>query len=482
MGRHTRRLNEALLDVAGHIEGDPEGIDRIGAMMPPQHGKSTMTSHYGPAWLLGNYPDLRIILGSYNDEFASFWGSKVRDVLNEIGPEIFGVKVRSTSRAVSRWGIEGHDGGMYTVGKGGSVTGRSAHVFIFDDPFSGPRDAESDTEREKAWNWYISVARTRLRPNGVIILIQTRWHEDDIAGRIQRRIEQGKTDENWTWLVFPAIADGLEPGEVDNLGRGEGEPLFPEVGYDLTWLKNQRQEMLTEGRGSYFWEALYQQRPIPLGGGIFKRIWERYYWVEEEGGLEMLVLGRPGMPPKKVAVAACVKFITVDLAAADTEGSAFNVIATWLLTPDRELVLWDLVRFQDEGAKQTRMIKRAHQVQRGAFVGVESVAYQLNEVKRLRSQGVPVRELKPGGRSKIGRALTAAAFQEAGNLYFPLHGGEEYMHDVQRELYGFPKAKTKDIVDVTAYAAIEAGKFPTGPPPEDALEELAHRSYWRGGP
>lgn len=479
LGRHTRLLDNALQDVGlGNIK-------RLMVTMPPQHGKSTETSHYFPAWFLGENPHKHVILLSYNDEFAAEWGGKVRDVLTEVGPEVFGVSVSQSSSATSRWTIKGAGrgprGGMKTAGMTkGSVTGRTAHVMIIDDPFAGPDDAESDAEREKRWNRYTSIARTRLRPDGAIILIQTRWHEDDIAGRILRRIREGKTEEEWTVLDFPAIAEGLLPGETDEIGRVNGDPLWPEV-YDLAWLENQRREMISEGMGLYYWSALYQQKPIPLGGGMFRKAWERRYTVEEEGGLEVLrlVSGMGEGRPKRVAVLSCAKIVTVDLAAADTEGSAFTVVATWLVTPDGDLVLWDLIRIRAEGPEQTRLIETVYKIQRPDYVGIESVGYQLTEVQRIAAKGIPVKELKPGGRSKAGRALTAAAFQEGGRLHFPLYGGESYMPDYERELYGFPKFKTKDMVDVTSYAAMEAAKMPIGDPPEEALESLAHKSYWR---
>jgi hypothetical protein len=447
--------------------------------MPPQHGKSTLTSHYGPAWSLGLNPTKRIILASYNDGFAGEWGGKVRDVLTELGPEVFGVRVSQTSSATSKWSLRGYPGGMVTAGAArGSVTGRTAHLFILDDPFAGPEDAESQLERDKRWNWYTTVARTRLRPDGAIILIQTCWHEDDIAGRILDRVRRKETEEEWLHLDFPAIAEGMPPGETDVIGRVNGEPLFPEMGYDLAFLKNQRREMITAGYGNYFWTALYQQKPIPLGGGFFKRENARYYTLDDEAGLELLALARPDAQPKRVAVAACTKIMTVDLAAADTEGSAFTVVATWLITPDKDLILWDLIRTRVEGAGQTRLVQSVYNVQKPSYVAVESVAYQLNEVKRLREGGIPCKELKPGGRSKEGRALTASAYQEGGMLYFPLVGGEDYMLDYERELYGFPKHATKDQVDVTAYAAIEAAAMPSMPPDESILGDLSHQSYW----
>src|SRR5690348_3861723 len=213
---HLRLLSDALWRVAaGHIR-------RLMVFMPPRHGKSELVSHYFPAWYLGTRPNRRVILTSYEADFAATWGRKVRDVLAEFGPTLYGVRVRDDSSAANRWDLAEHTGGMVTAGVGGPITGRGADVLIIDDPVKNADDALSATMRERVWEWWRSTAYTRLEPSGAAVLVMTRWHEDDLAGRLLGEMEQG--GEHWEVLRLPAIAEE----EDDALGRHPGEALWPQ--------------------------------------------------------------------------------------------------------------------------------------------------------------------------------------------------------------------------------------------------------------
>ncbi len=200
---HLELLNRSLMDVASGV------IKRLMICMPPRHGKSEFTSKYFPAWYLGTFPDRRIILTSYEAEFAKEWGRKVRDILQEHGQSYFGVSVRPDTSAANRWNLTGRAGGMVTSGVGGPITGKGADLLIIDDPVKNAEEADSETYRNRAWEWYTSTAYTRLEPGGALILIQTRWHEDDLAGRILEAMEGG--GEQWHVLSLPALS---ETGEV----------------------------------------------------------------------------------------------------------------------------------------------------------------------------------------------------------------------------------------------------------------------------
>ena len=256
---HINLLNEKLQEIAF---GDTK---RLMVFLPPRHGKSMLVSHYFPAWYLGMFPDKRVILTAYEADFAATWGRRARDVLNEYGNTVFGIEVNNKSSAANRWDIKGHSGGMVTAGVGGPITGKGADILIIDDPVKNAEEANSQTYRDKTWEWYQSTAYTRLEPNGSIILIMTRWHEDDLAGRILHQIEQDK-GEHWEIINLPAIAE-----DHDILGRNIGEPLWPGR-YDLNEL-----ERIKYTTGSYWWSALYQQRPQPPEGGLLKRSWIKYY-------------------------------------------------------------------------------------------------------------------------------------------------------------------------------------------------------------
>jgi predicted phage terminase large subunit-like protein len=266
---HLAMLNRKMVGVA---TGE---IRRQMSLQPPRTGKSEFRSKYFPAWYLGTYPHRRVILASYNADFAAEWGQKVRDLLERVGEEYFGIKVRQDRRASDNWGIVDHEGGMQTTGIGGSLTGRGAHLLLIDDPVKDAEDAMSPTMRQKCWDWYASAASTRLEPGASICLTMTPWHADDLGGRILTS-EFG----DWDILRFPAIAEqpideairskkiGYDRlfGAPDPLGRKPGEALWP-ARYTAADYERQR-------RLDPFWfDALYGCHPRPRDGRLFKRSW-----------------------------------------------------------------------------------------------------------------------------------------------------------------------------------------------------------------
>lgn len=252
--KHLKLLYGELLAV---VAGEN---DRLIIEMPPRHFKSTTVNQFFVPWLLGSYPDMKVGLASYEADFASQWGRKARDILEEYGQQVFGVKLRGDSSAANRWDIAGHDGGMWTAGVGGPITGKGADLLICDDPIKNAEEAMSEVIREKQWAWWQSTFYTRSEGLGAIILIMTRWHEDDLAGRLLAAEEEG--GDRWRRVRLPALAE-----ENDLLGREVGEPLCPEM-YPKEWLLRRKRAV-----GSHYWEAMYQQRPVPPGGAMFKREW-----------------------------------------------------------------------------------------------------------------------------------------------------------------------------------------------------------------
>ncbi len=247
--RHLMLLDRAILDTLG----GKDGIRRLIVTMPPRHGKSELCSKYLLAWFLGMYPDKRVILSSYGADFASEWGSKARNILKAFGPALFGIRLLQSPSARDRWDIAGRNGGMRTAGVGGDLTGRGAHLLIIDDPVKNAEEAASATMRNNAWEWWLSTASTRLEPDATVILIQTRWHQDDLAGRLLLDAQQ-VGGRRWRTVHMPAISD-------------DGQALWPER-YPLEELRQ-----IQRDKGSYWWNALYQQQPTPPEGGQFKREW-----------------------------------------------------------------------------------------------------------------------------------------------------------------------------------------------------------------
>lgn len=256
---HLELLDQKLCDLA------QRKIRRLIVTMPPRHGKSQLCSRYFPAWYLGTNPDHRVILCSYEANFAADWGGRARDVLEENGPALFGVKVRGDSNARDDWKIDRREGGMITSGVGGPITGRGADCLIIDDPVKNAAEASSETFRQRTWDWWTSTALTRVEPDGVVLVIMTRWNEDDLVGRLLKQNgedEDGEDNERWHVLNLPAIAE-----ENDQLGREPGTALW-ETRWPLDKLLRRMKRL-----GSYVWAALFQQRPSPLEGNYFKREW-----------------------------------------------------------------------------------------------------------------------------------------------------------------------------------------------------------------
>ncbi|MBR9804133.1 phage terminase large subunit [bacterium] len=242
MPRHIQLVDEKITDLAtGRIR-------RLIIQMPPRHGKSELVSKYFPAWYLGNFPNNRFGVVSYEAEFASTWGHKARELIREHGADVFGVTVSGQSKARDSWNIAGHTGGMNTAGIGGPLTGKGFHVLQIDDPVKNAEEALSPTIRDKHWDWFNSTALTRIEPGGGVCVMMTRWHDDDLIGRILQRARE--SGEHWEVVSLPALAE-----ENDPLGREVGEPLWP-ARYPREVLEQQRRNLDVA-----WWMALYQQRP-----------------------------------------------------------------------------------------------------------------------------------------------------------------------------------------------------------------------------
>lgn len=229
--------------------GDPK--KKLMVFAPPRHGKSEQTSKWTPVWFLNLRPYGRVMFGTYSAEFAKDWGRKVRNTL-ELYKDQLSAQLSEDSQSVHSWHTTA-GGGMMAQGIGGAFTGRGGDLLICDDPYKNLQDANSAVYREAVWSWWTSAFMTRCEPGATVILTLTRWHVDDLAGRILADPEQAK---EWEVISIPALA---EPG--DPLGRPLGAALWPERKNRETLLKEQ------VAVGSYVWDALYRQQPPDLNGG-----------------------------------------------------------------------------------------------------------------------------------------------------------------------------------------------------------------------
>lgn len=416
--RHLLKLEDALL------EASAGGKRRLIVNMPPRHGKSEFISKFFPAWFLSRNPEKRIILTSYETSFAQSHGRQVRRLISEYGSQYFGVYLSDDKKAAGEFTLAGSAGSMICTGAGGAITGRGADLLIIDDPVKNDAEAGSPTYRDSVYEWFRATAFTRLEPGGMLVLLMTRWHEDDLAGRLLR-----DEPDKYRLLNFPAFAE-----EGDELNRKPGEPLWPER-YNRDMLKEIRQTL-----GEYSFSALYMQKPAPASGGIFKRKHCRYF--DEQPGHYVLEDGRSVLKSGVLVTAAC------DLAVTVGAKSDYTVLIVGGTTRDGDLLILDIIREKIEGAGHLDMLRRVYSRHRPALIGIEAVQYQISLVQAAAAEGLPVKKLVPFG-DKLARALPAAAKMEAGKVFFRRNA--PWLGELLDELLKFPNARRDDQVDAFAY-------------------------------
>lgn len=282
-GREKQAAHLDLIDGAFRRIASGEKL-QVMLTMPPRHGKSQRASRWGPLWYLRRHPEHRVMIACHGASLAEDHGRWIRDQLLEY-PDTLGIRLNSGSRAANRFDLEQKRGssvrgGLVAAGVGGGLTGKGFNLGIVDDPFKGHDDASSPAQRDRVWEWYRSVFFTRRAPAASIILINTRWHEDDLSGRLLAH-----EPHRWLQIDLPALADRTD----DPIHRSIGDPLWP-AQYDAAELAETRESV-----GERVWYALYQQKPRPLEGGVWKWAWITGNRLKPEAW--------PGITPTRVVVA-----------------------------------------------------------------------------------------------------------------------------------------------------------------------------------
>lgn len=447
---HLQLLDRALFDVAAGR------LKRLIVTMPPRHGKSQLISRYFPAWYLGAFPDRRIILASYAQTFASKWGRAARNVLDQHGADLFGVTVDRNVSAAVNWTIAGHEGGMITAGVGGAITGQGADLLLIDDPVKNAEEANSSVYRESTWDWWQSTAYTRLEPGGACVLVQTRWHVDDLAGRLIR--DMGDGGEPWRVLNLPAIAEA-----GDELGRAPGAALWPER-YGVEQLATIRQAIGTEN-----WLSLYQQKPVLEGGDKIKSSWFRY-WGQHGDFIRLFDQERSNF--KTVAGSQFTKFIICDAAGSSDDVRAsvrgkqsWSCSQCWLLSGSGRattLVLLDQIRGKWEFPELMRRNREFINHHKPSWFGAEDEKTGRALNQSLKDQGYTIKPQKHGGKDKLTRASSLLVLLENGQVYLP--AAADWLRDFESEYVnwtGHPDDQA-DQIDPAAYAAINATSASSG--------------------
>ncbi len=411
------------------------GGGRFIVTMPPRHGKSSLCSAWLPFWFLQLYPELSVMLVSYGAAFAQKWGRRVRRLATVHQSETF-MRLDPETRAAAEWETT-EGGGMKSLGIGGDATGRGADLLVIDDPVKNSEEARSPVMRQKTWEFWQETLRTRLEPGATAVVVQTRWHEDDLAGRLiaedRERVKRGE-DAVWTLIDFPAIAEG-----DDVLGRSESDVLWPER-FDVKALKSLRADL-----GSYAWAALYQQRPTPEGGGMFRKVDFRYWYIASDGSYVLVHDDREEI----IQPTICWRGQVTDTAMEIKTINDRTVCLTFAVTPKRQMLLLHAEIQRIEVPDQLPMIRTQKKLWKPRWSGVEVKGSGVGIVQEARREGLILRPIK-AVKDKATRASPASALYEQHAIFHPRYA--PWLEEFEKELMGFPNATFDDCVDVIAHA------------------------------
>lgn len=459
----TQRMNPRYLagwvheDICRRLERFSAAVaagesPRLMLLMPPRLGKSELASKMFPAWHLGAYPMHEFIACSYNVSLAMGFSKKIKTILDDPNYQsVFETRLDPENRSSEEWGLT--QGGSYVAaGVGGGINGKGAHILVIDDPIKNAEDADSADYRDKLWDWYGSTAYTRLAPGGGVLLIQTFWHDDDLAGRLQLAMANPDSDQ-FEVIKYPAIAEHDEyldletdlivdamPEEVAvpasqsrfTLLRRKGEALHP-ARYDLAKLMRIKQTLTTR-----FWSALYQQNPVPADGELFTR--DQF---------------RTAPAPAK---ADCNVMIAWDFAISTEKQNDYTVGTVGLQDYDDLLHIPEVLRFKSSDSAfiiESILNLAARWMHPSLVVGFEdgqifrAIYSSLKKRMRERQMHFVIQVLKAITDKKV-RATPLQARMQQGTVRFVLGS---WFETVKNELLRFPAGVHDDCVDSLAWLA-----------------------------
>ncbi len=428
-------------------------IMRLMIFTHPRAGKSELVSRRFPAYALGRNPDLAIIAASYGADLARRMNRDVQRIMDsdeyrQLFPkaQLFGANVRTVAqgswlRNSDMFEVVNHKGFYMGVGVGGSLTGNGGFVLEIDDPVKNRAQANSPTYREAVWEWYTSTFYTRLAPQGRILVTLTRWHEDDLAGRL---LEAMKTDPNadqWTIINLPAVAEEPIP------------PYDPRQVGDVLWPNRWDKAEMARKRavvGEYDWASLYQQRPAPDAGGIFKRHWWRYWQPKGANLPPVAVRLEDGtvieIQPVELPLTFEEMIQSWDCTFKDTSTSDYVAGQVWAKLGankylldyicDRLDIIGTMAMIENWSVKWHQAIAKL----------IEDKANGPAVIQLLRNKVTGLIAIEPMG-GKVSRAYAAAPEVEAGNVFLPHPQLAAYTAKFIASCAAFPNAAHDDDVD-----------------------------------
>jgi predicted phage terminase large subunit-like protein len=419
---------------------------RLMLFMPPRHGKSTLASVAFPAWHLGRNPQHEFISCSYSGSLAMGFSRKVRGLLREEGyKSAFKTRLDPQSQSAEAW-LTTSGGGYVAAGVGGGITGKGAHILVIDDPVKNRDDAESANARSSAWDWYTSTAYTRLAPGGGVLVILTRWHDDDLAGRLLKAAADN--GEQWEVVNYPARA------EVDEAFRKQGEALHRER-YDEDALAR-----IEKAVGPRDWSALYQQNPVADDGEYFTRDMINYYDNDDIDHDRMRF------------------YCAWDLAIGKNDRNDYTVGIVVGVNEQDQLFVVDMVRGRFDGFELVEQILDMYEMWKPSIIGIEKghIEMALGPFleKRVRERGLYeayFKDLKTGRRDKEARARAIQGRMQQGMVFLPKE--EQFTGPLVAELLRFPNGVHDDQVDALAWIGLMMTEFST------FVERIEHVPTWR---
>jgi len=407
---------------------------RLMLFMPPRHGKSELASKTFPAWHLGRYPNHEFIACSYSGSLAMGFSRKVRGLLRDTQyHSLFETRLDPESQSAEQW-LTSVGGGYTAAGVGGAITGKGAHILVIDDPVKNRDEAESAVSRQSAKDWYTSTAYTRLSPGGGVLVILTRWHDDDLAGWLLEQEKDG--GDTWEVIKYPAIA------EEDEKYRRKNEPLHP-ARYDSDALMR-----IQKAVGPRDWSALYQQNPVADEGDYFKVGMFKYY--------------REGLLDKKKLKVYCAW----DLAIGKADRNDFSVGVVVGIDQDDKMYVMHVERGKWDGYELVEKILDVYEEYRPSIVGIERGHIEMalgpflhKRIAERKLHEMYVKELKTGRRDKEARARAIQGRMQQGMVFFPKF--ELWNAGLMAEMLRFPNGVHDDQVDGLAWVGLMMSEFST---------------------
>lgn len=403
---------------------------RLMVFMPPRHGKSELVSRKLPAYIFGKYPNTNIIAASYSASLAQLMNRDVQRIIDselyrEIFPTVglYGKNIRSTAqgsylRNSDIFEIVNYRGSYRGAGVGGGITGMGGNYIIIDDPIKNKEDAKSSTIRDKLWDWYTSTLYTRKEGHGNILITLTRWHEDDLAGRLLDLMKKDPISDQWDILMLPAVCE--EETQHSRDPRKEGEALW-QGKFDEKELASIKVNV-----GIYDWTALYQQQPQPIDGSILKREWMNKRYKQLPSGCQLIQ--------------------TWDLPFKASEHSA-KCAGIIMAKKGSEIFIVDCINEKMNFTTSIAAIKdMTAKYPKARAKVVEDKANGPAIIDFLKKDISGMVSFNPKG-SKEDRALSVSPYFEAGNVYFP--EDTPWVAELINDLVKFPGGLYKDTVDAT---------------------------------